>query len=277
MAETTYTSKEWDQVRVAFATSIMVDTSINSLAQNLDAPEWPIKGKDETPSAYIDLEFEEAKSLLQMKGQSPEKIHRLIGILKETLAFDNPFGDMVEQAAVAEKRDNPFLKNLQKLGIKEDYPIRFCVLTADTLDFCQREKVETLGQFAIFAEQMSQTVIVGGDFRRLLNALANVDEAVLAEVLPFRRGTKGLHLPEAAAQALKSKNPSARMQELASWFKAELEAFKVEVAKTKDLHRHLVVLGNAETERQVTALLTPLLGDALKEEKKGFFSKIFKK
>eukprot|EP01035_Chromulina_nebulosa_P052927 gene52927-72240_t len=37
------TAKDWDEVRAAFATSIMVDTAISSLAQNLDAPDWPIK------------------------------------------------------------------------------------------------------------------------------------------------------------------------------------------------------------------------------------------
>jgi hypothetical protein len=275
MPETVYTAKDWDQVRVAFATSIMVDTSINSLAQNLDAPEWPIKGKEETPAAYIDLDFAEARALLEIKGQSPERIHRLIGILKETLAFDNPFGDMVAQAAEHEKKDNPFLKNLSRLGIKEDYPIRFCVLSADTLEFCRREKIDTLAQFAIFAEQMSQTVIVGGDFRRLLNALANVDEQVLSEILPFRRGTKGLHLPEAAAQALKAPNPAARVQELAVWFKPELEALRADVQVSRDLHRHLVVLGNAATEQAVTPLLAPLVGAPAKEEKKGFLSKLF--
>lgn len=275
MAETIYTAKDWDQVRIAFATSIMVDTSINSLAQNLDAPEWPIKAKDETPSAYIDLDFEEAKALLTMKGQNPERIHRLISILKETLAFDDPFGDMVEQAAAAEKRDNPFLKNLGRLGIKEDYPIRFCALSNDTQDFCRRENVETLGQFAIFAEQMSQTVIVGGDFRRLLNALANVDEAVLCEILPFRKGARGLHLPEAAAQALKAQNPAARMKELAEWFTPEVNALKRELAKSPDLHRHLVVLGNASTEAAVTQLLAPILGATLPSQKRGLFSKLF--
>ena len=275
MAETVYTAKDWDQVRIAFATSIMVDTSINSLAQNLDAPEWPIKAKDETPSTYIDLDFEEAKALLVMKGQSPERIHRLISILKETLAFDDPFGDMVEQAAVAEKRDNPFLKNLGRLGIREDYPIRFCVLSNDTQDFCRREGVETLGQFAIFAEQMSQTVIVGGDFRRLLNALANVDESVLAEILPFRKGAKGLHLPEAAAQALKSPNPPERMKELADWFRLEVDTLRAELNKTHDLHRHLVVLGNASTEAAVTQLLAPILGSSMPSTKKGFLSKLF--
>src|SRR5688572_18466164 len=57
------TPKDWDDVRSAFASSIMVDTSLNSLAQNLDGPEWPIKSKEDTPAKYIDLHFDEVIEL----------------------------------------------------------------------------------------------------------------------------------------------------------------------------------------------------------------------
>src|SRR5436190_11597231 len=117
------TAKDWDEIRSAFASSIMVDTSLNSLAQNLDGPEWPIKTKDDTPAKYIDLSYEEVVELLQLKGQQSECIDHLVGILRETLAFDNPFGDMVEQTETASNRENPLLKNLAKLGIPEKFPI----------------------------------------------------------------------------------------------------------------------------------------------------------
>jgi len=55
------TAKDWDKVRMEFHTSIMVDTSLNSLAQNLDGPDWPIQGKEETPAKYIDLSFDELR------------------------------------------------------------------------------------------------------------------------------------------------------------------------------------------------------------------------
>ena len=48
----------------AFASSIMVDTQISSLAQNLDGDPWPVKSKEETPSIYIDLSYDEALELL---------------------------------------------------------------------------------------------------------------------------------------------------------------------------------------------------------------------
>jgi len=40
-----FTAKDWDEVRSAFASSIMVDTALSSLAQNLDGPDWPVKSK----------------------------------------------------------------------------------------------------------------------------------------------------------------------------------------------------------------------------------------
>src|SRR5438874_1871798 len=78
---------QWEKVRKSFHLSIMVDTSLSSLAQNLDGADWPIKGTGETPSKYIDLSFEE---LLLMPGFTthPERAVQLLSILRETLAFD---------------------------------------------------------------------------------------------------------------------------------------------------------------------------------------------
>ncbi len=253
------TAKDWDDVRRAFATSIMVDTSLNSLAQNLDGPEWPVKGKDETPGSYIDLSFEEVVELLQLKGQKPERIDQLIGILKETLAFDSPFGDMVEQTEAASERDNPLLKNLAKLSISENFPINLTALDAGTLEFCKLEGLTTLGEFAVRAQTMSQNVIVGGDFKKLLNALSHVDEVAVAEVLPFRRGHKGLHLIEALAQSANRPDSSARAEIATSWFRDELTTIEKDLAAGGSLERHFVALGNPELEKRAVALLRPHL------------------
>jgi hypothetical protein len=279
------TAKDWDQVRSAFATSIMVDTSLNSLAQNLDGVEWPIKAKDETPAKYIDLNFEEVVELLQLKGQPAERVDHLISILRETLAFDNPFGEMVEQTEVAAARDNPLLKNLAKLAIPENFPIVLTALDPSTLEFCQLEKLATLGEFAVFAQGMSQTVIVGGDFRKLLNALSHVDEAALTEVLPFRRGTKGLHLVEALAQIAPAADAARRVEVAVTWFRDELTAIERDVAAGGSLARHFVVLGNPGLEARAADLLRPHLrvpaasGAAATPEKKksGIFGWLFRK
>ncbi len=79
----------------------------------------------------------------------------------------------------------------------ENFPISLTALNADTVEFCKLEDLKTLGEFAVFAQGMSQNVIIGGDFRKFLNALSNLDEITLTEILPFRKGSKGLHLVEA--------------------------------------------------------------------------------
>ncbi len=270
------TAKDWDEVRGAFATSIMVDTSLNSLAQNLDGPEWPIKGKDETPATYIDLSFEEVVELLQLKGQKPERVDQLVAILKETLAFDSPIGEMVEQTQASSERDNPLLKNLAKLGIPENFPIALTALEPGTLEFCKLEKLSTLGEFAVFAQGMSQNVIVGGDFRKLLNALSHVDEGALVEVLPFRRGHKGLHLVEAMGQAATAPDGAARAEMAATWFRDDLTAIEADLNAGGALDRHFVVLGKPDAEKRAADLLRPHLRLASKSaepaRKKGFFS-----
>lgn len=253
------TAKDWDDVRKAFATSIMVDTSLSSLAQNLDGPDWPLKGKDETPAKYIDLTFGEVGELLQLKGQSPERIDQLIAILKETLAFDSPFGEMVEQTTVASERDNPLLKNLAKLNIPPNFPITLTALEPSTLEFCKLEKLSTLSEFAVFAQSMSQNVIVGGDFRKLLNALSHVDEASLAEVIPFRRGQKGLHLVEALAQAVGRPDATTRAELATAWFRGEMAAVESDLAAGGTLERHFVVLNDPAREKRAAELLRPQL------------------
>jgi hypothetical protein len=276
-----YSAKDWDEARSAFAASIMVNTPLSSLAQNLDGPDWPVKGKDETPAKYVDLSYDEMIGLLALKGQPPGRADQLVGILKETLAFDNPFGDMVAQTEAAEKKDNQLLKNMARLEIPEAFPIGLTALGADTREFCKLEKLTTLGEFAIFAQDMSQNVIVGGDFRRLLNSLSHIDEQTLAECVPFRPGSKGLHLFEAVAQAAASPAPAERTAAAVDWFKADLEAIKKDLAGGGTLARSLAVLRNPQVEAKVAELLQPHLGSARGTDKKGglfgSFSKLFKK
>jgi hypothetical protein len=276
------TAKEWDKIRKAFAESIMIDTQLTSLAQNLDGPDWPMKGKDETPAKYVDLTFEEVQEMLVLKGQSAERFDQLVAILRETLAFDDPFGDMVEQTAESAAKDNTLLKNLTKLGIAGDFPVKLTALNSDTLEFCRLEKLTTLQEFAIFAQGMAQNIIVGGDFRKLLNALSHVDESALSEVLPFRMGAKGLHLVEALAQATKAPDPFAHAEEAKIWFSDEFALLARDASSPGALARHFVVLGNPALEQKAAALLKPRPrgGKVGQEGKAGFFgalSRLFKK
>lgn len=266
-----FTDKDWNEVRSAFAASLMVETSLNSLAQNLDGPEWPIKAKDETPAKYIDLGFDEMKEMLALKGM-PDNADFLISILKDTLAFDAPFGDMVEQSQASAEKDNQMLKNMAKLGIPESFPIELTALDSGTVEFCAMEKLSTLGEFAVFAQGMAQNVIVGGDFKRLLNALSHIDEKTLAELLPFRPGATGLHLLEALAQTSRISDPAvkeARTKRAFELFKDEHAAIERDLAAGTPLTRILMVLGNPAAEAAAGALLRPA------KAKGGFFGSLF--
>jgi hypothetical protein len=277
------TAKDWDEARTAFSTSIMVDTALTSLAQNLDAADWPIKGKDETPSKYIDLSFDEVVELLQLKGQKPERVDQLVSILKETLAFDSPFGEMVTQAEASSARENQLLKNLAKLGIPENFPVALAALEPGTLEFCKLEKLSTLGEFAVFAQSMAQNVIVGGDFKKLLNALSHVDEAALTEVLPFRRGVKGLHLTESLGQAARAPDAEARAEIASTWFRDDLAVIEKDVVGGGSLLRHFVTLGDHDLEKRAAGLIRPHLRlpvgrtAVVAEKKSGLFGWLFKK
>lgn len=283
MPESSYAEKDWDEVRTAFASSIMVDTQISSLAQNLDGPVWPVKAKDETPSRYIDLSYGEALELLALKGQTSDKLDLLISILKETLAFDSPFGDMIDQTEAASVRDNPLLKNMARIGIVENFPISLTALSPDTVEFCKLENLKTLGEFAVFAQGMSQNVIIGGDFRKLLNALSNLDEVTLTEILPFRRGSKGLHLVEALGQATRLPNPLPKAKEASVWFPDDFVQIKRDFNDGTGVARQLGVLGNIELEKKVSDLIRQLIkpGSGGPEPeaagKPGFFKRFFKK
>jgi hypothetical protein len=191
-----FNSTEWEDIRKKFRQSIMADTSLVSLAQNLDTKEWPLKGEDEKPSKYIEFNYEELLMLPEIAG-SADKADHLIGILKETLAFDDPFGDMVAQVEETSSKENPILKTLARLGIPEKFPLVLANFSEGTRVVCASEGIKTIGEFANLGQQMSTKVVLGGDFRNALNALTHGDEEGIGKFLPYRKGTTGLHLPEA--------------------------------------------------------------------------------
>lgn len=260
---TTITSpaaQEWDQLRAAFASSLMADTALSSLAQNLDGLDWPIEGPGETPAAYLDFNYNELRQHLASRGHAAAA-DLLIQILRETLAFDQPFGEMVRQTETFAERDNPLLRTFARLGIPENFPIALCSLDAPARDLCELEEISTLGQFAIFAQRIAQGVIVGGDLKRLLNALAHVDEKALAELIPFRTGSTGVHLAEALAHAAASAAPEKQTAEVVAWFSAEVADWRTEAARDpRFLSRQLAVLDDRAFETTVTRLLAPHLG-----------------
>lgn len=207
------TAAEWDVARKNFATSLMVDTKLLSLSQNLEIREWPIRGEDETPSKYIDFTWEELNELPGL-ADKPERIDLLIQILTETLAFDDPFGDMVATVDASAERDDTLMRNLRRLKVPGNFPLSLSGLSADTREFCKGEEIETLEGFARFCQNMAQNVVVGGDFRHLLNAIQEADEPGLAQYIPIRSGKEGIFLPEAIGLFLKGLSDSERLSML---------------------------------------------------------------
>ena len=125
-----FNSTEWDEIRKKFRHSIMADTSLVSLAQNLDTKEWPHSGDEEKPSKYIDFTYDEVLMMPEIAGSS-EKADHLIGILKETLAFDDPFGDMVAQVEETAAKENPSVRpKVDSISIRDDLfsPQSLCFL-----------------------------------------------------------------------------------------------------------------------------------------------------
>jgi len=294
-----FTAPEWDEIRKRFQTSIMADTSLVSLAQNLDTKEWPHRGEDEKPSKYIDFTYDELLMLPEIAGKS-ERADHLISILKETLAFDDPFGEMVAQVEESATKENPVLKTLARLGIPEGYPLALVTMSEGTRAVCASEGVKTIGEFANLAQQMSTRVVIGGDFRALLNALSHGDEAGIGLFLPFRKGASGLHLPEAlglvssgltrpeqvalalasgaklpaveaaAAATLTPEQRSALEQRVRNavgatlaWFQEQKAALVADLRAGGSLERQLVVIGDPVREAIAARFLRDALGDAI--------------
>ena len=224
-----FTSTEWDEVRKKFRHSIMADTSLVSLAQNLDTKEWPHKGEDEKPSKYIEFTYEELLMLPEIAGNEGKADH-LIGILKETLAFDDPFGDMVAEVEKTSSKDNPILKTISRLGIPDAYPLALANFSEGTRVVCASEGVKTIGEFANLGQQMATRVVLGGDFRNALNALTHGDEEGIGQFLPYRKGSTGLHLPEAIG-LVAAGIPRADQLNLAKAYGAKLSAADAAAAK----------------------------------------------
>ena len=231
-----YTPQQWDAIRSAFNSSILADTPLSSLAQNLEGVAWPLTGPHELPSAYLDLTYLELRESLALRGQPPGVTDQLIQILEETLAFDTPFGEMLTPSATVVHEENPLVKNLAKLRITPDFPVALTTLSADTQAFCQSERISTVGELVLAAQRMAGRVIVGGDFRSLLNALSNIDEAEVARYLPFRPGATGLHYLEGLVQGVHGQTPALQAA-LAHRVNHRLPAAGLALARTVSKHQ----------------------------------------
>ncbi len=279
-----YTAADWDDIRKKFKSSLMVDTSLSSLAQNLEGEDWPVKGDDEKQSKYIGFTWDELQILPEIAGKD-DRVQHLINILKETLSFDDPFGEMAAQVEESSAKENPILKTLSRLDIPVSYPLSMVNVSEATRAVCASEGVKTIGEFANLAQQMSTRVVLGGDFRTLLNVLTHGDEGGIGGFLPYRKGSTGLHLAEAlglasaglsrpeqlglakaygarltpadagAAKTLTA-DQTARLESTVKlgvnaaldWFKDEKAALEKQLDEGVALERYLVVIGDQARE-----------------------------
>ena len=300
----------WDNIRERFRSSMMAKTEIHKLAQNIDAA-WPHKGADEIPLKYIGLTFDELHMMPELGGKL-DRIKLLMDILEETMAFDDPFGEMAEHVDSSSKKDDSALKTLQKLEINAAYPLRFCLIDQETKDFCAGEGLNTVGEFIEFTQNMAQNIVVGGDFRTFLNSFVGGDAKQIAQYLPLRAGTPGLHLAEAIGQYFRTlaseeyadlltrhggelAAEDRRQRRLTSEEQLELDAkvtrdinillefFEDEAARLRDAfaeggsaaERFFVPLDNRNQERLGLLIVKGICMPEEKKEKKGFFSRLF--
>jgi hypothetical protein len=284
-----YSAEEWEYICRRFTNSILNETEIAKLGQNAGFS-WPFKGSDENPNKYIEYSFDELQSVPGLIGKK-SRVHKLFDILRETLAFDDPFGDMADKVEAESEQDDTFDRILDRLGIDKNYPARFVHLSGDTIDLLGRESnAQTLSDIIHFGQGLAQAAIIGADLRALMNSLAHKDHVGIRKHIPYRR-TGGLHLAEAiglvgedlnaslqaellyqSGAELSSEEISLRDAGLASGSEAQLSSaldqvselckwFSVEAADLKEVfggggapERFFLVNNEPRTERVALAL-----------------------
>ncbi len=190
---TKYNQEIWQGIRSKFFTSPMAELDLATLADNAGEI-WEGDGSELTAEDFLNYDYLELAAHPALGDQ--ERADKLVSILKETLAFDDPFSALIMEESPAEVRDS-VTGRAERLGLPLDFPLSLSNLSENTRSICASEGIRTLGDFLEFSSRMARSVVIGEDFRALLNAINTGDEQVVSRYLPFRPGQKGLHLPEA--------------------------------------------------------------------------------
>jgi len=189
-----YSAEEWDSIRARFQNSALNDTEMAILGQNAGVS-WPFRGSDETPQKYIDCELEELSSIPGLIGKK-SRVRKLMDILRETLAFDDPFSDLVDSVELDGVEDHTFERILAKFNIPDNYPAKLVKFNETTRRLLAEPNPDTLLEVSRFGQRMPQNTAEGEELRLFLNGLAHKDESGMARHLPYRRGERGLYFPE---------------------------------------------------------------------------------
>ncbi len=303
-----YTAEEWQHLRKRFLNSILNDTEIAVLGQNASIS-WPFKGSDETPTKYIAYDFEELQSVPGLIGKK-SRIKKLMDILRETLAFDDPFSEMMDIAESESEEDDTFDKILAKLEIPTSYPADFIHFSPETRELLKSEGVETLIQTIHFGQNLARNVVIGGDLKSFLNGLAHTDEASIIKHLPYRRTERNLHLAEAVGliardleepvqmellsqsgvsltedeEALRTrasqlvldeslKTAMERFDALCEWFTQEATDLEQICTTSGSVERYFIPINEPRRERVAATLARAKFGIP-KSERRGFLGKM---
>ena len=303
-----YSAEEWKYLCERFSKSILKTTEVAELGRNVGIS-WPFKGSDETPEKYISFSFEELQSVPGLIGKK-KRVKTLMDVLREILAFDDPFSDMMDTVEKKNTEDRIYHRVLKKLGISEDYPINLMLFSSDTKELLHKNGIKTLIEAINFGKRSPIKAENDNDLNSLINGLALINEATIRKHLPFRIGQNGLHLPEAVGLLVRDvdkpvqielliqagipltdsetstketanhtsletalKVVSVRFNELCSWFSDEVDNLKQLCDSPQSVERYFLPINDAGIERVSIALAMINFGD-LKKNKGNMINKI---
>ncbi|TVP76885.1 MAG: hypothetical protein EA353_11415 [Puniceicoccaceae bacterium] len=304
-----YNAAEWDYIRERFTDSALKETELAILAQNAGFA-WPFKGAGETPEKYIQYDFEDLQTVPGLVGKK-KRVEKLMDILTETLAFDDPFSDLAHSLEAESEEDHTFQRILTKFSIDHDYPVELLHFDAAVQALIEREGIRTLIELVYFGQKTAPSDLESKDLKDFLNGLAHKDEVSIAKHIPFRPVVGGLHFVEAIgliaetlsreaqvyllsqtgtqlrtweetifeqvdadAVAADLKTASRKVLAAKAWFKQEAEELEQTFRVQGAPERLFIALNDSDRERLGLALAKHALG-YLEDKKSGLLGKFF--
>lgn len=303
-----YSNEDWENLRMRFSSSALNDMELAILAQNAGYS-WPFKGSDETPSKYLEYDFDDLSSVPGLVGKK-RRIQILMDILRETLAFDDPFGDMADKVEVDGERDETYERVMKRLQLPYDYPAEFFSSDEETRKSITDKGCKTLIDIVLFGQSLTYDSTGVDDLKTFLNSLGHKDELGIGKYIPYRRGAPGLHLAEGfglvaarlspalqlklleesdvvlnseEAMSLESADESAfeseleaakdRIDAICEWFESDREEMIAIVAEGGELRRYFVPINDHRIELIALSLARIKFGDS-KRSKGNLFSRL---
>lgn len=205
-----YSVEEWEHFRDRFSNSALKTTEIAELGRTVGIS-WPFKGSGETPERYIQFGFEELQSVPGLIGKK-RRIKDLMDVLREILAFDDPFSDMMDTVEKKNGEDQIYERVLKKMKIPESYPVNLMFFSPATRDLLYNNNVKTLIEAINYGKATALKAKGSNDLQSFINGLALINESTIMKHLPFRIGSFGLHLSEATGLLVRDLPPPIRTE-----------------------------------------------------------------